>query len=73
MRYLGIVRRQDGTLRVPDTFREAAGEQDFEAVEVGGDILLLSAPLDRERLKAVEALAERSVAEHRRSLEGLAR
>jgi hypothetical protein len=42
-------------------------------VEVGGDILLMSPPLDRERLALVKKLARKSIAEHHQTLEGLAR
>ena len=73
MKYLGIVKRQDRNLTMPDAFQKAARPGDYEAIEVGGDILLLSAPLDRERLKRIEDLAKRSIGEHRRALEGLAR
>jgi len=73
MKYLGIVKRENSNLTMPDTFREAAEKQTYEAVQVAGDILLLSAPQDRERLKQIEELANRSIEEHRRTLEGLAR
>ena len=37
----------------------------YEAVEIGGDILLMLSPLDRERLARVEKLAKESIEEHR--------
>ncbi len=73
MKYLGIARVEDGTLVMPDAFREVAGQSDYEAVQVGDAILLLVAPLDQERLKRIEELTEASIDEHRSSLEGLAR
>lgn len=73
MKYLGTVRRQDGNLAMPDAFQEVTKRVSYEAVQVGDDILLLSAPLDREQLERIERLASRSIAEHRRTLEGLAR
>jgi len=73
MRYLGLVRQENGNLQVSDTFRQAAGQREYEAVQVGDSILLFCAPLDRERLERIEALADRSIDEHRDSLEGLAR
>ena len=73
MKYLGIVKRQNGNLTMPDTFREAAERETYEAVQVEDDILLLSSPLDRERIKRIEELADRSIEEHRHTLEGLAR
>ena len=73
MKYLGIARVENGTLVMPDAFREVAGQRDYEAVQVGDAILLLAAPLDRERLKRIEALTQASIDEHRSSLEGLAR
>lgn len=73
MKYLGIVKREDRNLTLPDTFQEIAERRSYEAIEVGGDILLLPAPLDRERLKHIEELANRSIQEHRSTLERLAR
>ena len=73
MKYLGIVKRQDCVLTMPDAFEEVAEGRDCEAILVGGDILLIPAPLDRERLKRIEDLANRSINEHRSTLEGLAR
>ena len=73
MKYLGIVKRNNANLTLPDAFQQAAPTGEYEAIEVGGDILLLSAPLDRERLRRIERLASRSIEEHRRTLEGLAR
>jgi len=73
MKYLGIVKRQNGNLTMPDTFQEVEKRGAYEAIQVGGDILLLSAPLDQERLKRIEELADLSIEEHRRSLEGLGR
>jgi hypothetical protein len=40
---------------------------------VGGDILLLATPLDRERLKKIEELTGSSIRDHRETLEGLAK
>ena len=53
MQYLGIVKKQNGNLAMPDTFQEVAPLSTYEAIQVGGDILLLSAPLDRERMKHI--------------------
>lgn len=58
---------------MPDAFRQVSDAPSYEAVEVGGDILLLPAPLDRERLQRIESLASESIAEHREALLGLAR
>jgi hypothetical protein len=73
MRYLGIVKQQDGNLTLPDTFREADVRRTYEAIQVGGDIILLTVPLDQERLKNIEKLATISIDEHRSTLERLAR
>lgn len=73
MKYLGIVKRQDGNLAIPDTFQEVATFHTYEAIQMGGDIPLLSAPLDRERIKQIEKLANQSIEEHRKTLEGLAK
>ena len=73
MNYLKIVKRQNCVLTMPDTFAEVAERRDYEAILVGGDIVLLPSPLDRERLKRIKDLANRSINEHRSTLEGLAR
>jgi hypothetical protein len=73
MKYLGIVKRQNGNLTMPDTFQEVATFHTYEAIQLGGDILLLSPPLDRERMKRIEDLTNQSIKEHRKTLEGLAK
>lgn len=73
MKYLGIAKRRDSNLTMPDSFLEVAEKDKYEAIEVGGDIVLTPAPLDRERLARIEQLASRSIEEHRKTLEGLAR
>lgn len=73
MRYLGIVKRKDNHLTVPDAFGDLSEEKTYEAVEIGESILLFASPVDRKRLQQIEDLAARSIEEHRRSLEGLAR
>ena len=73
MKYLGIARKENGQIVMPDAFREVEEGRTYEAIEIGGDILLAPAPLDRERLAKIEKLAGRSIEEHRKSLQGLAR
>ncbi len=73
MRYLGIVKREADHLVLPDGFDEVAPGQTYEAVEVGGDIILTSSPLDRQRLEEIDRLAKQSIEVHRQSLEGLSR
>jgi hypothetical protein len=58
---------------MPDSFQEVAKTEVYEAIVVDGDILLLATPLDRERVKRIQDLTDRSINEHRRTLEGLAR
>ena len=73
MRYLGIARQEHGRILMPDAFAEGEQDATFEAIEIGGDILLIPNPLDRERLARLQRLANRSIEDHRKSLEGLAR
>ena len=73
MKYLGIVKRENGNLTMPDAFQEVTVPRTYEAIQVGGDILLLPAPLDRERIKRIEELTKRSIEEHRSTLEALSR
>jgi hypothetical protein len=73
MKYLGIAKRQGSDLKMPDSFQEVAKTEVYEAIVVDGDILLLATPLDRERIKRIQDLTDRSIKEHRRTLEGLAR
>jgi hypothetical protein len=73
MKYLGIVKRKNGNLMLPDSFQEIPKQGDYEAVLIGGDLLLLPPPLDRARLKKIEELADRSIEEHRQTLEKLSK
>jgi len=72
MKYLGIARKEKGKIVMPDGFRENEEGRTYEAIEIGGDILLAHVPLDRARLSKIAQLAGRSIEEHRKSLEGLA-
>ncbi len=58
---------------VPDTFQEVEDDRPFEAIELGGDILLLAGSLEKERLARVEELANESIEKHRATLKALAR
>jgi hypothetical protein len=73
MKYLGVARQEKGKVVMPDSFKEAEEGKLYEAIEIGGDILLLPSPFDRERLAQIEKLARKSIEQHRKTLEGLAR
>lgn len=73
MNYLGTARIENGRVRMPDGFAGATRSNTFEAIEIGGDILLITSPLDRKRLDLIDALAGESINDHRKSLEGLAK
>ncbi len=73
MKYLGVARKEKGQVVMPDAFRETEEGKLYEVIEIGGDILLVPSPLDRERLARIEKLANRCIEEHRKALEGLAR
>jgi hypothetical protein len=68
-----MMRRQGRDLKMPDSFQEVAKTEVYEAIVVEGDILLLATPLDRERVKQIQDLTDRSIQEHQSTLEGLAR
>lgn len=72
MKYLGIVMQHDGSLTFPDAAVEGGIKDTYEAVAVGGDILLLASSFDRQRVERVRRLARRSIAEHKQALKGLA-
>lgn len=73
MTYLGTARIENGHVQMPDGFTSTKRPGTYEAIDVGGDILLIVSPLDRKRLEQIETLANRSIDEHRKSLEGLAK
>ncbi len=73
MKYLGIARQENGHIVMPDAFGTAGNGRTFEAVEIGGDILLTTTPLDRARLARIEELASLSIKDHQKTLEGLAK
>ncbi|MCD6508109.1 hypothetical protein J7M22_15995 [Candidatus Poribacteria bacterium] len=71
MKYLGIAKKEAGQIII-DTAGKL-GEGDYEVIEIGEDILLIPAPLDRRRLAYIEKLADISIDEHRQTLERLAK
>jgi hypothetical protein len=73
VKYLGLVKRENGSLIMPDTFLQVVDRNAYEAIQIGGDIILVSATLDRQRLSRITNLAARSIEEHRATLKGLAR
>ena len=73
MRYLGIARKEKDQVLMPDTFQEMEEGRVFEVIEIGGDILLLSNPWEKDHLTRVEQLAKESITQHRQTLKDLAR
>jgi hypothetical protein len=73
MKYLGIVKQKGGNLLMPDAFLELADKPAYEAIQVGDDVLLVSAPPDRKRLERIRSLADASIKDHRTALERLGR
>jgi len=73
MNYLGIARQENGRIVMPDAFGEGVEGQMYEVIEVGGDILLTTTPLDRRRLERIEQLTKSSIEDHRKTLDGLGR
>lgn len=58
---------------MPDAFQEMEEGRVFEAVEIGGDIILLAGPLEKERWARIEELTKKSIEKHRATLEALSR
>jgi hypothetical protein len=73
MKYLGIAHNEKERVLLPDAFIALETTQSYEVIEVGGDIFLLSFPLDRKRLSLIEKLTQQAIDDHRETLEGLAR
>ncbi len=73
MKYLGTARKEKGHVVMPDAFQEIEEGRVFEAVEIGGDLLLLAGPLEKERLSRIEEITKESINKHRATLEGLSR
>lgn len=73
MKYLGIMTHEHGRVTMPDTFHALELRERYDVIEVDGDVLLLPAPFDPQRLTRIERLTKCSIAEHRQTLEGLAR
>ena len=72
MKYLGIVTQHDGSLTFPDVAVEVGIKDTYEAVAVGGDILLMASSIDRPRVERVRRLASQSIEDHAQALKGLA-
>jgi hypothetical protein len=73
MKYLGTARKEKGRMVMPDAFQEVEDGRIFEAIEMGGDIILLAGALEKERWAQIEELTKESIKRHRPTLEGLAR
>ncbi|ODS34353.1 MAG: class I glutamine amidotransferase [Candidatus Scalindua rubra] len=73
MKYLGIARKEKGQVIMPDAFQKVPEGKQYEAIELGNDIILVPSPVDRERLARIERLANISIEEHRKTLKGLAK
>ncbi len=73
MKYLGTARKEKGRVVMLDAFQEVEEGRVFEAIEIGGDILLLAGPLEKERWARIEELTKESIEKHRATLEALAR
>ncbi len=60
---------------MPDSFfdTEHTPSSTYEVIEIGGNILLVPPPLDRERIALIKRLTKESIEDHRKTLEGLAR
>lgn len=78
MKYLGIVKSEKDKMILPDNFVKEVvslqGEEPllYEAIEIEGMIVLMNSPINRNRLALIEDLTQKSIQEHRTSLDGLA-
>jgi hypothetical protein len=72
LKYLGIVKKEENRLLMPEGFKEE-NNKTYEALEIEGVIILIPSPIDKERLSQVERLIDISINEHRKSLENLAK
>ncbi len=73
MKYLGTIRNENGTFRMPDGFDAGGARDTYEVIAVGDDILFIADPLDRKRLESLLRLTKNSIEDHRESLDGLAK
>jgi hypothetical protein len=73
MKYLGTVKKEKGHMVMPDAFQEVEDGRVFEAIEMGGDIILLAGALEKERWAQIEEMTKESINRHRATLEALAR
>jgi hypothetical protein len=71
MKYLGTARKEKGRMVMPDAFQNVEEGRIFEAVEMGGDIILLAGALEKERWAHIEELTKESIKNHRATLEAL--
>ena len=73
MKYLGTAKKEKGRMVMPDAFQEVEDGRTFEAIEVGGDIILVPGALEKERWTQIEELTQESIKRHRATLEALNR
>jgi hypothetical protein len=73
MKYLGTAKKEKGHMVMPDAFKEVEDGRIFEAIEMGGDIILLAGALEKERWARIEELTKDTIRRHRATLEALSR
>jgi hypothetical protein len=70
---MGTARKEKGRVVMPEAFQEVEEGRIFEAIEMGGDIILLAGALEKERWAHIEELTKESINRHRATLEALTR
>jgi hypothetical protein len=73
MKYPGTARKEKGSIVMADTFLEVKDGRISEAIEMGGDIILLAGAPEKERWAQIEKLTKESIERHRATLENLSR
>lgn len=71
MRYLGSATKKHGRLIMPDTYEETPDGRTYEVFEIDGTLLLALSPGDVRRIKRLNTIALKSIADHGNSLDEL--
>ena len=65
MRYLGIAKKENGLIVLPDQKNDPSVTAYFEAFEIDGHILMLRPPVSRKRQRQIRELTEHAINQHK--------
>lgn len=65
MQYLGVAKKENGLIVLPDQLQKQEVNKYFEAFEIDGHILLLHPPVSRKRQRHIRELTAQAICKHK--------